>query len=839
MAGAGLAFRLARRELRGGLKGFRIFLACLTLGVAAIAAVQSLSSGILEGLREDGRAILGGDVALRTQFQPAEPGQLAWLRDNAVVSESVEMRAMARTGAGDSTLVELKAVDDLYPLYGTLTLAGGGDAAAALASRDGIPGAVVEETVLTRLGVAVGDRVAVGDASFEIRGVIDREPDRAGGGFALGPRLLMSVSALPDTGLIRPGSMVGYHYRLALPPGSEVGRFVERVRTEFPDASWRIRTFDDAAPRLAEMIGRLTLFLTLVGLTALLVGGVGVGNAVKAYLEGRTATIATFKCLGASSRLVFATYLAQIMTLAAVGVAAGLVIGAAVPLVAGRLLADLLPIDARIGIYPGALALAAAFGFMTALTFSLWPLARARDVPAASLFRDLVAPSGIRPRPAYVAATAASAAVLAGIAVLGAQEKLFALWFVLGAAATIAAFRAAAWTVIGMTRRLGRPRRPGLRLALANLHRPGAPTASVVLSLGLGLTVLVAIALIQGNMARQVTDSLPERAPAFFFIDIQPDQIGRFAETLKTVEGAEDFEAVPSLRGRIAAVKGRPPEEALLDPGERWLIRGDRGVTYRAEPRPGDRLVAGEWWPADYAGPPLVSLYENIGRAFGIGVGDRITVNVLGRDIEAEVANLRAIDWESLSINYTMIFSPKPLDAAPHTYLATVRASREAEGALQRAVTAGFPNVTTVSVRDALDTVNQLLVRIGTAVQSVAAVTLVAGTLVLAGAVAAGHRRRVYDSVVLKVLGATRAEILRAFLLEYGLLGVVTAVIAAGIGTVAAWGVLTWVMEVDWVFLPTAVFATVVLSAAVTIAFGFVGTWRALGQKAAPLLRNE
>jgi len=361
----------------------------------------------------------------------------------------------------------------------------------------------------------------------------------------------------------------------------------------------------------------------------------------------------------------------------------------------------------------------------------------------------------------------------------------------------------------------------------------------VVLSLGLGLTVLVAIALIEGNMARQVEEELPDDAPAFFFVDIQPDQIAPFRELIASIDGTSDLQEVPSLRGRIVAVNGVPAEQALVDSESSWLLRGDRGVTYRARPRPSDTVVDGQWWPEDYAGPPLLSIYQDIATAFGIGIGDEMTVNVLGRNITADIANIREIDWSTLSINFTIVFSPAPLNAAPHTLIGTVQATEAAEGTVQRRVTEAFANVTAVRVRDALDAVNAILGRIATAVRGTAGITLIAGTLVLAGAIAAGHRRRVYDSVVLKVLGATRGDVLRAFSIEYGLLGLLTAAIAAAVGTLTAWAVLTFVMEIDWVFLPGAVAATALLCTAITLAFGFVGTWRALGQKAAPLLRNE
>jgi putative ABC transport system permease protein len=836
-----LAVSLARRELRGGLAGFRIFLACLALGVAAIAAVQSVAAGIRDGLRRDGQAILGGDLSVRTLYTPATAEQVAFFRERGEVSVAAEMRSMARNAAGASTLVELKVVDPLYPLYGTIALEGGLALEAALAERGGTFGAVAEEAILARLGLAVGDRVRVGEAEFELRALIAREPDRAAGGaFVLGPRLMIAEAAVASTGLMQPGSMITWNYRVRLPEGADAAATAEAIGERFPGAGWRVRDFTNASPSLERTIDRLALFLTLVGLTALLVGGVGVGNAVKSHLDGRIATIATLKCLGAGGRLVFQTYLVQIMALAAVGIAGGLLIGAAVPFAARGLLASLLPVPIHAGIYPSALAIAAAFGALTALAFSLWPLARAREVPAGSLFRDVVAPIAARPRPVFIAATAAAALALAGLAVASAEERWFASWFVLGSAAAILAFRLAAWGIIAAARRIGRPRRPGLRLAIANLHRPGAPTPDVVLSLGLGLTVLVTIALVEGNMSRQVRETLPADAPSYFFIDIQPSQREAFNAALAAIDGVFDLEEVPSLRGRIVRVNGRPAEEALVSDEFGWLLRGDRGVTYSAVQRPGHDVVAGAWWPADYAGPPLISVYEEIAEAFGIGIGDTLTVNVLGRDIDAQIASIRAIDWESLELNFTMVFSPVPLSAAPHTLMATVHTATDAaEEAVIARVAADFPNVTAIRVKEALETVNGIVRQVATAVTGIAGVTLVAGTLVLAGAIAAGHRRRVYESVVLKVLGATRAAVLRAFAIEYGLLGLVTAGLAAIVGTIAAWAVITQVMEVDWVFIPQAVAATAALSAAVTIGFGFVGTWRALGQKAAPLLRNE
>ncbi|MBP2229851.1 putative ABC transport system permease protein [Azospirillum agricola] len=852
MGGAGtlrLALRLARRELRGGLKGFWIFLACLTLGVAAIASVQSVSSGLLDGLASDGRSILGGDVALRQLYTPPTDEQKAALAgagpNVARVSNSAEMRAMAR--ADDevrASLVELKAVDDVYPLYGTLTLRGGGDLKEALSRRDGRWGAVVEASLTDRLGVGIGDPIHLGDSVYRVAGVIDREPDRASSNaFSLGPRLMVALDSLPDTGLLQPGSLTWWSAKVALPVGTDLRAWQDSLKARFPDAPWRVRDFTNASPQIERFIDRMTLFLTLVGLTALLVGGVGVGNAVRSHLDSRARTIAMMKCIGAPGALVFQLYLAQILALALVGILLGLALGAVAPLALGRLLEDVLPVSAHIGVYPGALALAALYGVLTALTFSLWPLGRAREVPAGALFRDVITPAGGRPRAPTLAAMALSVLALAGLAVATADNKLFAAWFVAGSIATFVTFRLAAGLVTAgaakVGARAGGLRRPGLRLALANLHRPGNPTAAVVLSLGLGLTVLVAIALVQGNFARRVSETIPKDAPSFFFVDIQRDQFDPLRDLVTGVPGTSAFEAVPSLRGRIESVDGVEAEKALANPEQAWILAGDRGITYAANLPARSQVVAGSWWAADYKGPPLISIHQSVAEAFTIGPGAKLAVNILGRTIEATVANVRAADFSSMAINFTMVFAPGTLEGAPQTWIATVRATPDAEEAVQRAVLQRFPNITLVRVKDALDTVGDMLSHIGTAVRIVAGITLVAGTLVLAGAVAAGHRRRVYDAVVLKVLGATRADVLRAFLLEYGLLGLMTAAIAGAIGTLTAWAVMRFLMRWEWSFLPSAVVTTALLSTAITLAFGFYGTWRALGQPAAPLLRNE
>lgn len=841
-AGFALAARLARRELRGGTRGFRIFIVCLAIGVAAIAGVGTMSSSITAGIAADARNLLGGDIELRLNNRTFSAIETAYVRDNtARLSEMIEMRAMARPADAQDqrALVEMKAVDAAYPLVGSLGLEPAGDLAGFLAKRDGMWGAVAAPTLIRKLGLKIGDRVRLGEATFELRAALTYEPDEIVSIFDLGPRLMIADGAVPETNLIQPGSQFQYHYRVILAADSDVESWKEAVGVALPQAGWRVRSYENAAPGVRRFVDNMTLFLTFAGLTALLVGGIGVANAVSAFVDGKTATIATMKCVGAPAQLVFQIYLLQVLVLALLGIAIGLLVGAIAPILALSALAELLPVAPRIGIYPLPLLIGTVFGVLTALTFGLWPLARTIEVPAARLYRDTVAANPARRRRLAIAAVAVCAVALAALTILTAENKGFASWFVGGSALALFVLRGAGTAVVGLARRVKVPRRAELRLAVANLYRPGSSTVSIVVSLGLGLTVLVAVALIQGNLSRQVSDRIPERAPAFFFIDIQPNQVADFDAAVLGVPGAGNMRRVPTLRGRIVAIKDIPADKAEIASDARWAARGDRVMTYAATQPADSRVVGGEWWPADYSGPPLISLDANIARGFGVGLGDSLTINVLGRNIEAKIASLREIDWRSLRFDFVVIFSPGVLEAAPHTHIAALEATAEAEDAIERAGTDAFPNISAVRVRDALEAASRILAATSTAVNGTAGISILSGILVLGGAVAAGRRRRIYDSVVFKVLGATRRTMWLAFLAEYGVLGLLTGIIAAAVGTLTAWAVIVFLMRAEWIFLPGVIAATVAVCIAVTIIVGFAGTWRALGQKAAPHLRNQ
>ena len=840
-----IALRYAGRELRAGVRGLRIVLACLALGVGAIAAVGSLREGIEAGLASEGRRLLGGDLEVQTGAEAPSEALRAWLRDRGgQVSEVVGMRSMlvvpGPDGAGGARqLVELKAVDGPYPLVGEASLAPVGRLQDALAVRDGHPGLVAEPLTLERLGVQPGALLRLGNSTVQVRAALQSEPDRVAAPTILGPRAMISLDALPGTALVQPGSLLTYDLRVVLPPGADVAAVSRDLQAAFPGEGWRIRNASEAAPGVSRFIEQTSLFMTLVGLTALLVGGIGVATGVRAWLEGRGRTIATLRCLGAPTRLIFQVFLIQILALSAVGVAIGVLFGALAPAAGLALFGDALPVPARLGLYPRSLGLGALYGLLTAGVFALWPLARAAEIPGAALFRDALMPVRMRARGPVLAANAALALLLVGLTVLTSPERGFALWFCGGAALTLLLFRVGGSALMALARLAPRLSAPWARLGVTNLYRPGATTPLMLVSVGLGLSTLAAVALIQGNIRNQVLEQLPANAPSFYFIDIQNDQMPRFTSILHAQPGVGDVNEVPSLRARLVSVKGVPAAEVKATPETQWALRGDRGLTYARQVPEGSRVVAGQWWPADYAGPPLVSFDANLAKGWGVGIGDTIRVNVLGRDFDLRIASLRDIAWRSLGINFTMVASPGFLERAPHTHIATVRVAPADEAGVLRAVTDALPNVSGIRVADVLGAVASLVGKIAAALAATGSITLVAGALVLVGAVAAGQRRRMAEAVVLKTLGATRGQIRGAWLVEFGIVGATAGVIAALVGTLASWGVVHFLMRADWVFLPGVLAATLLGCTALMLGFGYAGTASALRARAAPFLRNE
>jgi putative ABC transport system permease protein len=842
---ASLSLRYALRELRGGLRGFYVFIACIALGVMAIAGVGSVAASLSDGLAREGRTLLGGDVIFSLIQREAKPDEVAFLRSRGEVSVAATLRAMARTGDGRLALVELKAADGNYPLIGKLMLDPKMPMADLTAERDGAFGAAVDSTLLARLDLKLGERVTIGSATFQIRSVVDAEPDKLAGGLGFGPRFLVSEKALRATELLQPGSLVRWIYRVRLPVSAADDRaaaaFVEDVRSALPQAGWEIRSRSNASPQLERTISRFTQFLTLVGLAALLVGGVGVANAVKSHIDRRRDVIAAFKALGATGRDVFTIYLTQVIVLAGIGSAIGLAAGAALPFIIVGAFGKLLPLPVTPALHPDELALSLVYGLLTALAFGLWPLGRVHDVPVAALFREAVSSEWHRPRWRYLALMAVVIALLIAVVIGLAYDRRVASVFVASSVVVFALLRGIAAAVMALARRLPRTRFTMLRLAIANIYRPGALTPSVVLSLGLGLAVLVTITQIDGNLRRQFLAALPDRAPSFYFIDIPTNEAERFSAFLKQTSPQSTVEDVPMLRGRIVAARGVKAEYLKASTDSEWVLQSDRGLTYTGEIPRGSKIVEGQWWGADYDGPPLVSIEKKIADGLGLKIGDEIVVNVLGRDIPARIGNMRTVDWQSLGINFVLVFSPNAFKGAPHTHIATLTETHPdsaGDARIIKSVADAFPMVTSVRVREALETIGNVVTNLVLAIRGASAVTLISAILVLGGALAAGHRHRVYDAVILKTLGATRARLLGAYALEYLMIGFATAVFGVIAGSVAAWLIVTRLMTLSFVWQAGSAAGVVASALIVTVGLGLAGTLLALNQKPASVLRN-
>lgn len=846
VVGRWMPLRFALRELRGGLRGFYVFIACIALGSMAIAGVGSLAASLANGLAREGRVILGGDLAFTLIQREAAPNEREFLQGHGQVSSAATLRAMARAANGEATLVEVKAVDAAYPLFGQTVLDPPGALSDTLAQHDGIFGAVADPTLMARLEITPGARLTIGNVTVEIRAALTSEPDKLAGGIGFGPRLLVNQNMLRATGLLQPGSLVRWHYRLRLPANdasdATARSVTSQARAQLPEAGWDIRSRSNASPQLERNVERFTQFLTIVGLTALLVGGVGVGNAVKSHLDRRRETIATMKALGASGRRIFSVYLTQVLIMALAGGSLGVALGAVLPFVISWTFGTIIPLPLVPALHPGELMLALMYGLMTALVFALWPLGRAHDVPVAELFRDMVAPQSHRPRKRYIAFTAVAVLMLAASAVLLAYDRRVAVIYVATAAGVFALLRMVAALMMILASRAPRARATSLRMAVANIHRPSALTPTIVLSLGLGITLLVTVIEIDGNLTRQFSNELPAKAPSFYFLDIPADQSARFETFVRAQAPSANLEKVPMLRGRIISAAGIPAENLKPKEEAAWVLQSDRGLTYANEIPAGSRLVEGKWWEADYDGLPLVSFEKRIADGLGLKLGDPVVVNVLGRNITATIANMRTVDWESLAINFVMVFSPNSFRGAPHTHLATLTypggGTPAQEATVIRLVAENFPMVTAVRVKDALEAVGSIVANLVLAIRGASAITLIAAALVLGGALAAGHRHRVYDAVILKTLGATRFRLLAAYTIEYLLLAAATAIFGMISGSLAAWLIVSQLMHLSFAWLPWPAFVAALAAVVVTVALGLAGTYIALGQKPAPILRN-
>jgi putative ABC transport system permease protein len=879
----GFTWQMAWRETRAAWRHFLYFFVCIALGVGALVGVALFSVNVEQAVTREARGLMGGDIEIRLSRPLRVQGEavLRSLADRGIavlhVSELAGMAAAADKGPSLRTqIVELKAVEPGYPFYGNLQFEPARPLMELLSpSECSTPhpsrltphsicyGAVVQQSLLIRLGLGVGDRFKAGDATFTITGVLRKEPDRVAGPFTLGPRVLISREGLAAAELIQPGSRVRERYLVKLPPAMPAQPLLHELRGRLAGESARVTGYRDAQPQLKQFLDQLTRYLGLIGLTALFTGGIGVATTIQAFIREKLHTIAILKTVGADSGLVIRTYLAQALLLGAVGSLAGAALGAGLqhalpPLVTGLFGEDLMTqLD-----FSGAFNLSSippllkgiALGILTTLLFTLWPLLGIREIGPARIFRrDLSAAEAAQPwlsdRMRLLTALGIAAG-LAGLTIWQAGNWRIGLLFIGALIAAVTVLTLAASLLVRTIRKLPAPRSVAARHAIANLHRPGSQAVGVMVSVGIGVMVIVAVSLLERTLVDQVGESRPVDSPSFFFIDIQPDQRDAFLRLLRERTQDPVPETTPLVRSRLHAINGRPV--AVEEEGERasgrkedrrklWYLTREYVLTFLADLPKDNEVIKGEWWkPGQRFPKPLVSIEEDAAKNLGLDLGSTVEFEIQGTIVAAEVSSIRKVEWGNFSTNFYMIFSPGSLDGAPFTYVATVRVPPDQEIPVQQAVVAAFPNVTAINIGDVLDSFARILDRLALAIRAIAVFCILAGALVMAAALAATRYRRLYESVVLKALGATRGLVAQAFAVEYALLGAAAGVIGTALASLLSWAVLKFILEdVTWTLQPDVLAVGFILTVLLSLVVGFLSTFRLLGQRPLAVLRHE
>ena len=837
-----LPITLARRELRTGTKGFRIFVTCLAIGVGLIGTVGSLRDALEDSLNRNARTILGGDIELRSVMIPVEPQHIrdiVEMTGSAGASEIVRMRTIGE--ANDiRRLVELKAVSAEWPLVGQIASQPAGERPSELDRADGF-GALAEQSFLNIFSIRVGDRFRLGDLSFVLRGVLTSEPDRLSDRFGLGPRIIVSRQSIVKAGLLGVGALRTYHYRLLLPEPRRMTELARQIRDRYEDVSWTVRDRSAATPALRYYIRRTAMFLQLVGLAALTVGGIGIANSVRAHIASRITTIAIFRVLGASNRLVSRIYLLQILAMMSAGTVVGLAFAAAITMGLAWGGGEFAGLAVQAGFFPWPLAQSAAFGFAVALLFSAPALSAIQLMRPSALFRAVTIDNiGGQVRISW--AMLVCGVFIGGLALITLPDAVLTGIVLIGLVVAFLALQVGARLVFRAAWAFSRAKASVpfvLRFGIANLRRPGARAGTVVASLGLGVAALTTVVVLQAGILDALSSPLTHNAPSFYALDIQPHQ-GEAFDALAQSFGSIQPERQPMLRGRITRLNGIPVARASYDASVGWALRGDRGVSFAASQPPHFRIDVGDWWDASYRGPPLISLSADLARGFRLSVGDSLTVSILGRPITGKIANLREVDWGSLRMNFTILFNPGVLDDAPYTQIATFSPNPDRIGAFFRELTVSMPNISVVPVGEVFASIQSILSSIAVVIQSLAVITALIGVLVLTGIVLASQRQQLREWAVFKAIGATRVRILATMTVECSVLGVVAVIIGGASGLLLAWVLASQVFELAHWRTRLDLAALIGVSALIAaISVGFLAGWCNLSSSGNRLLHND
>ncbi|MDG1936003.1 MAG: ABC transporter permease, partial [Paracoccaceae bacterium] len=835
-----ISAKLAMRELRGGLGGFRILIICLALGVAAIAAVGSVKTGIEAGLKAEGVTLLGGDAEVEFTYRFASKNERLWFESISLkISEVADFRSMIfvqRDNVSERALTQVKAVDKNYPLSGEVVLQKGLEFSMALSEKDGVDGVVMEAVLADRLGLQVGDSLTIGTKKLRLGGILQSFPDAVGDGFNLGPRTIVYTKSLEGSGLLEPGTFFSSKYRLDLADDIDLDVIATQAQDKFVNSGLRWRDGRNGVPGIADFVDRLGAFLVIVGLSGLAVGGVGVSAAVRSYLAVKTSVIATLRSFGATSNIVFEVYFLQIAFFLLVGIALGLVLGIGGPMAFAPLIEAALPFPIRISVYAEPILQAGLYGLLMAIIFTLWPLAQVENIRATTLFRDTGDIANKLPSLRYIFLICGLVILLWGMVAFFTGYVRLTLWSGFGIGLALLALLASANLIKWISRR-ALPWTNGipiLRWALASISGPGEATGSVVLALGLGLSVLASVGQIDGNLRAAIQRDLLKVAPSYFFLEIQKSQMPQFRAILEADETVSRIDHAPMLRGIISKINGRPASEVA---GGHWVLQGDRGVTYSELPSKVSKVVSGAWWPKDYDGPNQISFAVKEAIEMGLSLGDNLTVNIMGRDIIAKITSFREVNFSTAGIGFVMSMNPAALQSAPHSFIATVYADPSSEVRLLRALASSFPNITAIRIKDAIERISALLGSIAATTSYGASVILLTGLLVLAGISATGEPARRYEASVFRALGAAKGSILASFALRAAILGAGAGFIAIGCGFSAGYAVCRFVLETDFQVIWSNAFIIVIGGVMANLISGLFFAMRSLNAKPASVLR--
>ncbi len=796
----GIAARFARRELRNGVRGFVIFLACLALGVAAIAAAGSLGETFRHGIASQSRVLLGGDLAFSLNQRRATKEELDYIKALGPTSTVIGLRTMAGP-ENARRLVQLRALDAAYPLVGKVIMQDGQNIHDALAIKDGLPGIAMTKDGLANFSLKKGDILRIGAKEVYVGGIVEKEPDRLGIGGGLGQRVLVSGKGLSYLGLANTGALFSITYRVVLPTDTDPQALAKDAKSHFEGAGFSITDRENSANGITTLIGFLETFLAVVGLAALVAGGLGVSQAVSAFLDRRRPAIATMKALGADENLIRLTYGLQLAALAFGGVMIGLVLGALAPFAVKLWAGDRLPLPAVFSLYPVPLLIALAQGLLAAAFFALPALGLARVTPPASLYRGQVEKKRFAPWPELIMAAVCGVAFTA-LAVLSSPNKMVTFLLLLASLLAFLLFVGLSNALMWLARKMARRTYGLTRMVFASLGGPGSAARMSGPALGLGFTLLSLVVLVQSNLVRQISEIAPTTSPSLVMTQIPAGEVQKLDALLKS-SGLDIADAAHYLRGafltgRIISLNGNKIDREAVKPGERWAIDNEIGMSIvGAEPK-NAQLVQGRWWDADYNGTPQISLEDDVANGAGIKVDDTLTIRVLGRDVEARVANLRTIDWGGFGANFAVVFAPGTLENARPSHIAIVRTDKAMDETLARAVGAAFPTISILRIREALEAAAELFAGVSMAINAIAGIVALSGALVLLGALAAAAERRRTELALLKTLGVTPLAALAMMAAEFFMAAFVTALLALGLATLAAWPIVVKSFEAKW-----------------------------------------